>query len=176
MLFVNLDELRANLNKVSTADDDELIDFAETAEAMVLTITGPISGPETVVETLWPREGVVVLRSAPVTSVTSVVDMGGTPVAHTADLAAGLVYPTGAFGIAYWNRLTVTYVVSANVDPMLLRQAVLMITQRLWETQRGNSPTILQGGDDQAPFTPGLQGVLADVRAMLNISGRPAIA
>lgn len=52
------------------------------------------------------------------------------------------------------------------------RLASLMIAARLWETQRGSTPTILQGGDNDVPFTPGLGGILTEVRSLLTASTR----
>lgn len=177
MQFVTLSELRAHLNVSSNANDAELGEIGAAAEAKVLELTGPVSAAGSVSETAFPVDGMVVLNAAPVTSVTSVVDGGGTPVAFSADLAAGVLRVTAASGYAYFNRpVTVTYVTPGSFDPAQIRWAVKMVAARMWETQRGNTPAVLQGGEEST-FTPGLQGILSEVRAWLGLdSSRPSIA
>jgi len=172
VLYVTLSEVKANLNITTSANDDELTDMADAAEGAVLAMSGPVSLSATVTETVWPYNGVAVLSSAPVASIASVTTSGGTPVTYTANLGAGLLdvstiwYPTRDL------PLTVTYTPQPRTTAAQVRMAVLMVTARLWETQRGNTPAILQGGEQEV-FTPGLQGILAEARGILGLGSRP---
>ncbi len=158
MQFVTLTDVRAHLNITGGAEhDNELSRMAEAAEQTVLDISGPVGGDVTV--TLSPsRSGLVLLPDQPVAAVTAVTS-GGQPVSFTARPDAGLV------SVSTTSPVTVTYTRDSSRREQV-RIAVLMVTDRLWETQRGRSPSPLQGGGEPT-FTPGLQGILSEVRALL---------
>ncbi len=163
MRFVTMHDARAHLNLTNSTPDDEVFAFAETADAKVAEIIGAMQAAGTRTVTRAPYRGEVVLPESPVSDVIAVTGSNGLPVTNwTADLAAGLLY------VNDWGPVTVTYTVTAQagVPAPLTRTATLMILARMWETQRGASPSPLQGGGDPT-FTPGLQGILGEVRALL---------
>src|SRR5215217_5624204 len=158
----SLSQVKAHLNITSTASDDELADFLDAATELVneMVNTSPV---QAYTETLWVDRGAVFLSHTPVVSVTSVVSAGETLTGWTMNPYGAITDLTG------WREVVVTYAAGTAAPSARVHTAILMVTGRLWETQRGNTPTILQGGEGPV-FTPGLQGILSEVRALLGDS------
>ncbi len=161
--MTTLADVKAHLNVTSSANDGELTDFLDAATEAVNEIAG-VSTVRTYTETVWVDGGAAFLSHTPVVSVASVTS-AGEPVTGWTFSTYGAV--TGLRG---WREVTVTYNAGTAVPSARVHTAILMLTARLWETQRGNTPTILQGGEGPT-FTPGLQGILGEVRALLGQSG-----
>jgi hypothetical protein len=160
----DLTDLKEHLNITGSDNDAELTRFLDVATTIV---AGLADGSSPAEERVTASRGVAVLRRRPTGAVTHSTLGGGPVTGFTVDAAAGLVV-----GVPYTGTLTVTYE-SGSVPESVLIVAELMIASRLWETQRGNSPTILQGTDDQLPFIPGLGGILDEVRSLLEAAGQP---
>lgn len=156
----SLSEVKAHLNITSSTNDSELSDFLDSATDLVNEIanTSPV---QTYTETLWADRGAVFLSHIPVVAVTSVVSAGET-------LTGWTMYPHGAITDLGGSReVVVIYTAGVATPSARVHTAILMVVARLWETQRGNAPaTSLQGGEGPA-FTPGLQGIIAEVQALL---------
>lgn len=160
-MLVSLDDLKDHLNIRTSDDDDELLGFLDSAEELVRD-EAAVYDAGTYTETLWtdPYAGTALLSHTPVTAVTSVVG-GGETITGTTFTSAGILY-----GVRGWRQVTVTYTAGTAVPSARLQTAVKMVAARLWDSQRGNGPGPLQGEGDAA-FTPGLQGIIGEVRALL---------
>ncbi len=159
MALVSLDEMKAHLNIVGTTHDEELVGFLDSADELVRQ-EASVYAPQSHTETVRVDAGVAILSHAPLISLTSVTAPGETITGATAS-RYGLLR-----GVRGWREVTVTYTAGTEVPPARIRTATLMVTARLWETQRANTPV---GGDPT--FTPGLQGILSEVRALLGPGG-----
>ncbi len=162
MAVVSFDQVKAHLNITGTASDEELVGFLDSAEELVRQ-EAAVYDPQSYTETVVVDGGVAILSHTPVISLTSVTAPGETITGATVS-RYGLLR-----GVRGWREVTVTYTAGTAVPSARVHTAVLMVVSRLWETQRGTSPTPLQG--DDATFTPGLQGILSEVRALLGASG-----
>ncbi len=159
MAVVSLNEMKAHLNIAGTSHDEELVGFLDSAEELVRQ-EASVYVPQSYTETLKVDNGVAILSNTPVISLTSVTAPGETITGATVS-RYGLLR-----GVRGWREVTVTYTFGTPIPPARVRTAVLMVTARLWETQRGSTPV----GDDPT-FTPGLQGILSEVRALLGATG-----
>lgn len=138
--FVALPEVKAHANVTSSVADIELEMMRGAAQDVVEGLVGPVLH-RVVTETVTARSGVVVLRVAPVVSLTTV-----TPVPSVLPVLDG---PTGILrGVV--GTVDVAYVAGRTSVPDAIRLATLIIAGHLWETQRGSSPTALQE-EDPAP-------------------------
>lgn len=162
MTIATLEDLKRHLNMTSSANDDELLDFLDSAEELVRE-EARVSDVQSYTETAEVIGDAVVLSHFPVVAVSSVTVPGETITGWSFSQYGSYGGLTGFRGRRY---VTVTYTAGTAVPQSRVRTAVLMVAARLWESQRGNTPSALQGGD--APtFTPGLQGILGEVRALL---------
>jgi hypothetical protein len=161
--IVPFPELKAHLNITGTTNDEELMGFLDSAEELVRQ-EAAVYAPQSYTETVAVDSGVAILSHTPVISLTSVTASGETITGATAS-RYGLLR-----GVRGWREVTVTYTAGTAVPPARVHTAVLMVTARLWETQRGNTPTVFQGGEEPT-FTPGMQGILGEVRALLGAGG-----
>ncbi len=161
MRYVTLSEARAHVNLTDNKHDDELAAFLATAEEAVADRIRD-RGVSTQVETLPVVNGTVLLGYPPASAVASVVSTGGVITSYTLDRTGQLLRVTPA-----WSRatVTVTYTSGLVTSSDLIRTTVLMALSRLWETQRGGQVRRVGGGDDT--FTPGMQGILREVEALL---------
>lgn len=159
-MTVSLDELKSHLNMTDTANDEELLGFLDSATELVRD-EASVYEVQAYTETVWADCGVALLSHSPVVAVTSVVGSGETLTGWTLN-SYGMLS-----GVRSWRQVTVSYTAGVAVEPARFHTAVLMVAARLWESQRGNAPTILQGSNEALPFTPGLQGIIGEVRALL---------
>lgn len=159
----SLSQVKAHLNITSSTNDSEISDFLDSATELVneIAFASPV---QTYTETLWADRGAVFLSHIPVVSVTSVVSAGET-------LTGWTMYSYGAItDLGGAREVTVVYTAGVVTPSARVHTAILMVVARLWETQRGNAPaTSLQGGEGPT-FTPGLQGIISEVNALLGDS------
>lgn len=134
MSALSLDDLKDHLNKATTAADDaELQDTLDAAEAHVAARCGAFGGAETPV-TAHLSGDQLVLPATRLASIVEVRDPDGDLVALDAG-AANLL--SGIVRVPYRRAggWTVT-VTRAQAIPPDLKLAVLIIAAHLWETQR----------------------------------------
>lgn len=155
MALPNLVDLKTQLNidLTDSTDDDELQLHLDAAIGVVEGIVGPLSG-KTVTETHYGASGpLLVLRQAPVQSVTSVavrfwagaLAVPGVLTDYVLDPEVGTLRL--ASGWQFRGDVTVTYVAGQTAVPAQVLLATLVIAAHMWETQRGVSPTQLQTPD-----------------------------
>ena len=135
-MAASLSDLKQHLNITGSGSDGELTQMLDAAQDVVTKMVG---GDATVTEVGIPHAGTVILRkrAGAIVSVTRAI--GVEVVDYSADLEAGLLH-----GI-YWP-VTVRYS-PEGPSPAVVRLATLIIAGHLWETQRGASPSVLQGED-----------------------------
>ena len=160
--LVSLSDAKRHLNITGGANDAELQEFVDAAEEIVRAEARQFASA-THVETLWVTGGYVILSNTPVTAVASVVSAGET-ISGATFTASGLLS-----GLRGWREVTVTYTAGRDVPTARAYVAALMVTQRLWETQRGSAPVL--GGGGEPTFTPGMGGIITEIRAVLGDSG-----
>jgi hypothetical protein len=141
--LVGLAEAKQHLNMTRTDADEELLEFIGRASAAVESHS-KLWHRATIVETLdrYPRRAIVLSKRRAV-SVSSVVENGVTIDPLTYQLA-GQVLTRGYYSLAAnWlagpGALVVTYQAGETVVPLDVRQAVLLMLEHLWQTQRGPS-------------------------------------
>jgi hypothetical protein len=160
-MIATLADARAHLNLTSTANDNELQAFLDAAEELVSEESHTYE-VASYTEVRPVDLGVAFLSHTPVVSVTSVTAYGET-------LTGWTVHPYGAVSglSACRGEVTITYTAGTALPAARVRAAVLMVVQRLWETQRG----ALRVGGEDSTFTPGMQGILGEIRALLGDAG-----
>lgn len=133
--WATLAELKKHLGRnVDTAQDSELTLVLEAAHEAVEAHIGPVLW-RTVSETVRARSGVVLLRTAPVVSVTALT-ASLLPVSHVLHAEAGIL-TVGTEG-----DLEATYVAGRTLVPAAVRLATLIIAAHLWEQQQRRSRTL----------------------------------
>jgi hypothetical protein len=169
--FITLDEVKRQLNKTTTTDDDELRDMIDAATEVIEAEVGPIAA-RTVVEAYHGGYSEVVLRKYPIIKVSdireiwtnTIVQLTEQPVGtltdnwgYTVDLAHGTVlrrsvnssitiFPKG------WLNVLVTYVIGRTAIPAALNMAARQLVAHLWQTQSSRAVgRPIPGGDE---FTP----------------------
>lgn len=155
--IVSLAEVKDHLNLTVTTYDEELRAAILAASAWVEERIGPVAR-RTVVETLTPASGRLILSHAPVISLTSVVGAYGAGGTWTVgnlylDGAAGIV-DTG-YGVPFGQTVTVTYVAGRAIVPPPVQWATKELVAWLWDTQRGpaqSSPAQADLGDFSGPM------------------------
>jgi len=163
---ISLEEVKLHLNKDldDHDDDDELEDFIDTAQDMIVEKIGPVL-PTVYTETRPGGRTVVLLTHRPVLSVTSVSENAdyGTP----ALVAPGGWKLDGGTGVLtrlsareqpqYWaggySGVDVVYTAGLNPVPAKIRQATKELTAHLWRSsQLGRARRTNRGPeDDTAP-------------------------
>lgn len=167
--IVSLDDVKSQLQKTGTTNDEELRGYIKAVSESVDSIRGP-----QVVRTVTERlrgDGAMWLTALPVVSVTSFAPV----YAWTLALAASdvTVNPvTGKVTRVDWFPLVgdydVTYRAGQPVIPWSVRLGTMMIVQYLWDTRRGNG--IPAGGEEATVIIPGF-GFPIPERAALLILG-----
>lgn len=142
-------------------DDDEEIRAMLVAASQLVEQETRLWHRATVTET-FPAGRTPVLSQLPVVSVTSIGQVGSTPV----DGSGVEVDPAGVltplYGSVVWpwawpntNRLTVTYEAGEEVVPVAVRQAVLVTLDEMWSAQRGPAALPLANDDDEFEASTG---------------------
>lgn len=162
MPLATLEDVKRHLNITSTANDDELQNFLDAAEEIVRDEARQFD-VGTYTETLWVDRGHVVLSHTPVVAILSVTAPGET-IAGTTFTPSGLLE-----GLRGWREVTVTYTAGRPIPSARAQVATLMVAARFWESQRGSAPAL--GGGEEPTFTPGMQGIIGEIRAVLGGSG-----
>jgi hypothetical protein len=169
--FITLDEVKRQLNKTTTTDDDELRDMIDAATEVIEAEVGPVA-PRTLVEAYNGGHSEIVLRKYPIIKVSSIseiwtntiVPLTEQPVGtltdnwgFTVDLVHGTVlrrsinssitvFPRG------WLNVLVTYVAGRTAIPAALNMAARQLVAHIWQTQSSRSAgRPIPGGDE---FTP----------------------
>lgn len=139
----------------SSEDDDELWLMVLAASDVINNLAG-YSLPTTVTEQLVPTvdkygRSVLMLSQVPVVSVDSVIPAVGDGTVDVDDLM--LDQTSGAvYGSSLSGPQTVTYTAGRAEVPASLQEACRILTQHLWETQRGVIPGPA-GGDEMSDQT-----------------------
>lgn len=171
-----LDEVKAALNKTTTADDTELQGVIDAAVAALenhpgYRITDAVT---TNTYTEWYDGGsdTIVLRHYPVTAITSVTEYLPTSQAlaaepldttstftgygYSIDLATGIVSRTsGGSSYTFQGQVQVVYTAGSPTVPADIREAALKLVDHMWSDQRGASaqPFNTSGDEYQPPVT-----------------------
>jgi uncharacterized phiE125 gp8 family phage protein len=151
---VSLTDVKTHLNITGNGDDGELIAMTAAAVGLIEGQVGPITR-RTVTDTLDGGRSSLLLSTAPVASVTTVVENGSTLTSTAFDLdgEAGVLRRLFGNSEATWadgaKNVTVTYVAGRTDVPADLRHAVLETVRHLWTTQRGSVRR--SGTDDYQP-------------------------
>ena len=130
---------------------DEFDTFFNAALQAISHRCGPVGGTS-VTEQAMARCGVLILAERPVQSVDSAADQDGNPV----DVTGARISRRSAIvrlRSSITRELDVTYTAGWEPYPDDLEKAVYVVTDHLWETQRGRSGSFTQvhGIDDDAP-------------------------
>lgn len=156
MGLCTLPEVKAQLNKTSTADDTELQQYIDSVTASVQSYCGTVEAV-TRTETHQPCGPVIQLRGERVASITSVTEYVGTVAAvytAAASPAAGgtstyLLDPdipgrlvrigSAGYDTPFTGRVTVVYQAGFATVPAALNLAARLIVQTMWRTQNGGA-------------------------------------
>jgi hypothetical protein len=156
--LVTVDEAIAHLRAAgivtSAADLDQLQWLCFVASDAVERDLGRVIMRRTVVETYDGARTVILLRSTPVISITSVVESGSTLSAadYLLDPAAGILY-RGASGyprsFPYGRQnIVVTYVAGYTDPPRIARKVALNAVQGMWQaSQQASHPLLDESGE-----------------------------
>lgn len=158
MTAPTLSDLKTHLNIPAndTTNDAELQSVLDAAVELVGQMVGPLA-PETVTETHYGLyTGLLVLKRAPVVSVTSIVTTLVSPTTvdpdyYVLDGASGMVRLLSGRVLA--GDHTVTYQAGWLVLPAPIRLATLIVAAHLWDTQRvpgARRPGFGQAAEPQA--------------------------
>lgn len=151
---VSLTDVKTHLNITGTGDDSELLAMTAAATGLIEGQVGPITR-RTVTDTVDGGRSTVILSTAPVASVTTVVENGSTLAssAYSLDGESGVLTRLFGQSDAVWadgaRNISVTYVAGRTDVPADLRHAVLETVRHLWTTQRG--AVRRSGTDDYQP-------------------------
>jgi len=153
------------MNKNNTADDVEIQDFIDAAQAVVQREVGPVV-PTSFTETLAAPVGRLVLSHRPVISITSVTELGTllSPSAYRIDVNSGILERANGTGLGYWASLgsqadiSVTYLAGqCGPVPANYRLATLELVAHLWRTsQMGRNRRVRGSGPEDDTQTVGL--------------------
>jgi hypothetical protein len=175
--IVSLAETKSflQISATNTTNDDQLRWFIASASAMWNRRIGPVSGNMSFDERYDGGGPRVTLRNIPVVSITAVVEAyssafyktltqnepdsgsAGGPWDYTIDLLTGTL-TRRAVGVPVsfaggQRNIHVTYKAGYTVVPYDIQHAVMLLTQHLWETQRGRMilPNSQPSGDSWNP-------------------------
>jgi uncharacterized phiE125 gp8 family phage protein len=168
--IASLSDAKLHLNKQNTADDVEIQDFMDAAQAVITREVGDVV-PTSYTETLNIDGYRLVLTQRPVISVTSVQVYYSASAKVTLDpatyrldnAAAGIVERTGAGGYpipftGQGDTADVTYVAGrTGAVPANIRLAYLELTAHLWRnSQQGRNRRVRGPGPEDDMATVGL--------------------
>ena len=163
--IVSLADAKLHMNKNNTADDVEIQDFIDAAQAVVQREVGPVV-PTSYTETLPAPPGRLILSHRPVISITSLSETGTllSPSAYRLDPASGLVERAYGSGAGYWAStgsnadIAVTYLAGRSGPvPANYRLATLELTAHLWRnSQMGRNRRVRGSGPEDDTAAVGL--------------------
>lgn len=159
ILVASLQELKSQVNRTGTTDDEELRTYLEAATDFVeWAIGGPLGGT-TYTERAVAIGGTLVLSQQPVISVTSVTPVTngvlGTALASTLYRIDDRTKMLELFSTYGWHQHEVVYRAGRTAIPAGMKLAGLIIAQHLWQTQSNNAGGRPPIGDDGTVFLPG---------------------
>lgn len=139
-LLFSLSDAKSILNITVTTHDDKIRELTESTTATVENLVGPVVMQQK--EELYEGCGtnVLVLRSAPVVSLTDIVAiLPGVPVPDVLDLdldpVTGILIETR--GRPFYGPLRVSYVAGRATIPAAIRDAGRIILKHLWDIHNG---------------------------------------
>jgi hypothetical protein len=150
--ILSLADARAVCNLETSTQDAELRIYIEATTDAIEGYIGPI-GRRTVIETVYPSSGVLLLRTTPVLSLTSVtpyLSAALTVGSLVVDLSAGIVYP-GTYGGFWAGWYDVVYEAGRVVIPAAVHLAARKTLKHLWSPDQYGAaglPRAGFGGED----------------------------
>lgn len=157
--IVGMTELREHLRRAAPGtatqrgDDEHLRTLATIASDLVEKHCGRLFRRRTVVESYNGGDEVLMLRSLPAVSVTSVTESGTTvdPTFYVLDTTSGLLHKVvGVWDYSKPQAVQVTYLAGPTASPTPIRQAVLRLVELQWDrTQQAPHVGSGQGLDDE---------------------------
>lgn len=175
---VSLADAKAYLNIRVDGFDDELRGFLSSAVERVERHLGEVLPRRTVSEVATASRygGWVLLSSRPVISLTSVVGVDGVPVWNVVDLdvRGDLGVFTARVGPRLCGDLKVVYTAGQPIITAVQRDAVLMVLEEYWRTQRsrlGGRGTTMGGTAAAAQGDTGPAGVAPLERRLEDLLG-----
>lgn len=164
--IISLDDAKTHLKITSTANDEDLRLYLSAVTTVIEDVVGRVT-PITFTEIVEAAD-MIVLRRAPVASVTSVAAFDpiyGYPLpTYQLDGPNGTLHhvPNPMWGYndyylyatqLYGRRLTVTYTAGRSVIPAAMQIAARMILNDLWAARRGAMAMPARGGDEEQIVT-----------------------
>jgi len=156
--ILSLSEAKQSLNIDVPDFDDELADYIAAAQECVDFLCGP-SEATTVTETIRNNGQQLLLRTAPVLSLTSVTGQQyGAYVVGNLFLRkeAGIVGVSYGKPLLYNDWYTVVYSAGRASTPASIKQGVKIILAHQWRTRRGGNLRPNLAGADDVSQVPGL--------------------
>lgn len=149
--MISLEEVKQQLNidLANTEHDDELQDYIDAVTSVVERQTGEVVELRTIEEHHDVSAArTLLLRSVPVSSLTSVERVDGSQTWSVGDLYVNeqLGEVTVLSGSLFDGLLKVTFEAGYDVAPANYNLAARIIVQHLWKTQRGVAGAPFAGG------------------------------
>jgi len=167
--IVSLADAKAFLNVSSSSNDVEIAQMITAASQLWVRRVGPVAGSPAYDEYYDGGQTTLVVRHAPVLTVTAVVEAYSSSFVRTlthnepdtgsssaydysVDLVSG-TFTRRAMGIAVpfaWGdrNIHITYTAGYSSTPADITHAVLLLVSHMWDTQRGRM--VLPGNADQS--------------------------
>lgn len=148
--IASLTEVKVHLNKISNADDTEILDMIAAADSVVEFYTGPV-----ITKTITERHrdsSAIALYRPPVESLTSVTAVYSTGTSWTVgdldvDEVAGIITRANGQPL-YGGPWDVVYDAGRATVSGNIKLAHKIILKHLWETQRGSMKQLpINGGE-----------------------------
>jgi hypothetical protein len=147
--IVSLADVKKQLTKTTTTDDDELRSYILSASENIEGTCG-VCAVRSFTERATGSDALV-LTNRPVVSLTTITPVySWSPAVAVGEVDVHL--DTGVItrlnGWPFWGPYNVTYKAGRAVVQSSLRTAGMLIVQHLWDTRRGQSSNSPYGGDD----------------------------
>lgn len=155
-LLISVDDAIAHLRAsgviTSDADREQLQHLCLVATDAVERDLDRVLARRTVVETYDGGTSVIILRSSPVLSVTSVTVGGVATTGHVLNSSAGLLYPGYGSFTSGWQNVVVTYVAGYMNPPYVTRMVALNLVQAMWQqSQQASHPFLDESAEAEIP-------------------------
>ncbi|MDN3356080.1 hypothetical protein [Actinomadura sp. DC4] len=154
--LVSLADAKEQLNITGGSDDAELMRVLQSVTAPVERIVGSVVR-RSWTETVDGGHPKIALQHFPVLSITQVAESGSVLAqsAYMVNLDAGVLTRVSGGAATRWrpgaSNIAVTYDAGRVITGANVRQAVLVILQHLWDTQRGGFNTSPRDSDTYDP-------------------------
>jgi hypothetical protein len=186
--LISLADAKAQLNKTSTTDDDEIWRYIHAATDIINFECG-YTAATPIVETVnmgradYTTARFFTLTHTPVKSITTVTpQLAGAPPVSVANLIidaeSGVVFPAINTVQVFYGPLTVSYVAGRGVVPQALQTACGLIVQDMFKSQRGGGVLSLDQdpSDTSGPETYGIPERALQLMKMAPYSSGPSVA